>query len=265
MSRASRVSVGLALLVLAGVAAHAEVTPTKGSVDPRIRTVVYDPSQVIRLDGYVGYHVHLEFAPGETFVNVGSGDTAGIEVGSEANHLFLKPRESRVATNLTILTSRRVYSIDYHVSRRPPDASPDDVVYSLKFTYPDDILVTSVAEPSLASPSHRPINRDYWFCGSPSLKPIRAIDDGVQTRLTFAARAEVPAIFVRNEDGSESLVNSNVDQDQVVLHRVAPTFVLRRGGLVGCVTNRSFSGGGERLPTGTVSDTVDRTTVGANP
>jgi type IV secretion system protein VirB9 len=72
---------------LCTIPAIAEVTPPRGPGDPRIRTVAYDPAEVIRLDGYVGYHVHLEFAPGETFVNLGSGDTAGLEVGAEGNHL----------------------------------------------------------------------------------------------------------------------------------------------------------------------------------
>ena len=259
-----------ALLLAIGFGLHvaaslAEVTPPIGPGDARIRTVAYDPNQVIRLDGYVGYHVHLEFAPGETFVNLGAGDTAGLDVGSEGNHLFLKPKESRVATNLTVLTNRRVYLIEYHVTRKPPDVSTDSIVYSLRFTYPDEVPVMVVSEPKLGGPSARPVNTDYWFCGDKSLKPVRATDDGVQTRLIFAARAEIPAVFVKNDDGTESLVNSTVEQDQLVLHRVAPTFVLRRGNLVGCVTNRSYSGGGTRLPTGTVSDTVERTTVGGTP
>ena len=259
---AGLLAIGFGLHVAASLA---EVTPPIGPGDARIRTVAYDPNQVIRLDGYVGYHVHLEFAPGETFVNLGSGDTAGLEVGAEGNHLFLKPKEARVATNLTILTNRRVYSIDYHVSRKPADVSTDAIVYSLKFTYPDDVLPVVVSEPTLGNQNGRPLNTDYWFCGDRSLRPVRATDDGVQTRLIFAARAEFPAVFVKNDDGTESLVNSSVEQDQLVLHRVAPTFVLRRGNLVGCVTNRSFSGGGTRLPTGTVSDTVERTTVGGTP
>ena len=255
------------LLAIAAVslAATAEVIPPRGPADPRIRTVVYDPSQVIRIDGYVGYHLHIEFAPGETFVNLGAGDTGGLEVGAEGNHLFLKPKDARVSTNLTILTNRRVYEIDYRVSRKPPEESTLGIVYSLRFSYPDEVLAKSIPEPDVRGSAGRAINRDYWFCGAPGLRPLRATDDGVQTRLTFPARAEIPAVFVRNDDGTESLVNSSVEADQLVLHRVAAKFVLRRGTLVGCVTNRSYSGGGERLPTGTVSESVERTTVGGTP
>jgi len=49
------------------------------------------------------------------------------------------------------------------------------------------------------------------------VKPVSASDDGVQTRLTFGARAEVPAIFVRNPDDSESLLNFSMDGGDVVI------------------------------------------------
>ena len=54
-------------------------------------------------------------------------------------------------------------------------------------------------------------------------------DDGVHTRLTFAAQAEQSAIFIPNEDGSESLVNFSLDEGDVILHRVARRFIARRG------------------------------------
>lgn len=90
------------------------------------------------------------------------------------------------------------------------------------------------------------------------MTPKAAWDDGVQTRLTFGDRAEIPAIFVRNDDGSESLLNFSMDAGDVVIHRVAPKFILRRGRLTGCVVNKSFVGAGLRLDTGTVSPGVTR-------
>ena len=64
-------------------------------------------------------------------------------------------------------------------------------------------------------------NIDYWYCGSPTLKPVAASDDGVHTRLRFAANAELPGIFVRNADASESLLNFSMESGDVVVHRVA--------------------------------------------
>ena len=99
-----------------------------------------------------------------------------------------------------------------------------------------------------------PKNIDYWFCGDASLKPTAASDDGMHTRLTFAAKAEQPAIFVLNEDGTESLLNFSMDEGDVIVHRVARRFILRRGNLAGCIVNKGFAGSGDRLKSNTVDD-----------
>jgi type IV secretion system protein VirB9 len=90
-------------------------------------------------------------------------------------------------------------------------------------------------------------------------------DDGVHTRLRFAENAEWPAIFVRTEDGAETLLNFSVDQGDVVIHRIAHRFILRRGKLTGCVVNAGFAGAGDRLESGTVSPAVRRETQGGRP
>jgi type IV secretion system protein VirB9 len=104
----------------------------------------------------------------------------------------------------------------------------------------------------------RPVNEAYWYCGTPTLQPTAASDDGVQTRLTFSARGEWPAIFVRSEDGSESLVNFHAEGTTAVVHRVAQQFVLRRGDLVGCVENRGYAGTGDWVASGAHADDVSR-------
>ena len=92
------------------------------------------------------------------------------------------------------------------------------------------------------------------------LKPIEASDDGVHTRLRFNASAELPALFVRNDDASESLLNFSMDEGDVIVHRVARQFLVRRGRLVGCIVNKGFHGAGERLKSHTVSPQVERST-----
>jgi len=254
--------------------AAAETIPARGVVDPRVRVVAYNPDDVIKLQGYVGYQIHMQWAEGEEFINLGAGDVGGLDVGAEKNHFFLKPRQEKVGTNLTILTNVRTYHFDYTVSKAPPNAlAAKDMVYSIRFTYPLDDARQAAAEQArhgaetryAAAVAARPKNVDYWYCGTSTLKPISAYDDGVQTRLKFAARAEMPAIFVKNDDQSESLLNFNVEQDEVVIHRVARRFVLRRGQLVGCVVNQAFEGGGERLKSNTTVPGVQRDTRGANP
>jgi type IV secretion system protein VirB9 len=252
-------------------APSASIVPLSGDADNRIRIASYNPDQVYRLTGYVGYELDLEFEPGESFVGLGAGDLEGLSFVAQDNHLFLKPKAAKVETNLTVLTNRRHYHFDYTASLEYPDPAARNVIYSLRFHYPPTVVVASntiaakLDEPLDEAIAERPRNLDYWFCGDPALKPVAVSDDGVHTRLTFGARAELPAVFVRNDDGSESLLNFSVQLGDLVVHRVARQFVVRRGRLKGCILNRSFTGGGERLSSGTVSHAVERVTPGARP
>ena len=71
----------LMLSAFISVSVHAELTPPRGLVDPRVRVVPYDPEQVIKLHGFVGYQIHFQFAEGETFVNLAAGDKQGAGCG----------------------------------------------------------------------------------------------------------------------------------------------------------------------------------------
>ncbi len=252
------------------VDALAETTPAKGSVDARVRVAAYDSAEVYKLRGLVGYQIDLEFEPGETFVGLGAGDLEGLSFVGQENHLFLKPKAAKVATNLTVLTTRRHYHFDYVALAQR--LNEDDVIYSLRFTYaqtPANLRAGAAAKQLDSqlenASSHRPRNMDYWYCGEPALRPAGASDDGVHTRLSFAANADLPAIFVRDADGSESLLNFSVESGDVVIHRVAQRFILRRGNLTGCVVNRGYAGGGKRLESGTVAPDVERRVQGGVP
>lgn len=269
----ARASFALALLALLSLTAHAELLPGKGHVDPRIRVAPYDPDQVYRLQGFVGYQIDLEFAPGEHFVGLGAGDVEGIAFSAEENHLFLKPKAAHVQTNLTVITNLRHYQFDYTATWHHPDPNVDEVIYALKFLYPPKPedptpgLAASRAahiDSALKHAGERVRNTDYWYCGSEEVRPVAASDDGVHTRLAFAPNTELPAIFVESDDGAESLVNFSVEENgDVIVHRIAHRFVLRRGKLTGCIVNKGFEGSGLRLPNGTVSPSVERVTKGA--
>jgi type IV secretion system protein VirB9 len=242
--------------------------PVTAPTDPRIRSLLYVPDQVVRVRGWVGYHVDLEFEPGESFVTLGGGDLSALIFGAYSNHLVLKPKAPSLRTNLTVFTNKRTYVIDYAVSAGRPDPATDELVYSLRFNYPPiagPTLPEQITQDLAASPAARFQNLDYWYCGNSLLQPVAVSDDGVHTRLRFGPSAELPAIFVRSEDGSESLLNYSMDGPDMVIHRLARHFILRRGKLVGCVTNQGFIGSGERLESGTVSRQVRRQTREISP
>jgi type IV secretion system protein VirB9 len=253
----------LALVVSFASLGHAETVPVRGKIDSRIRAAAYNAEEVYRLRGFVGYVIELILEDGETYAGKGGGDLEGVTIDAHANSVLLKPRAAIVATNLVIYSDRRAYRFDYSVEARPPNRFADDVVYAVRFLYPpredSEARVDAELERELAlAKTSMPRNSDYWYCGHRSVKPVAASDDGVHTRLTFADRAELPAIFVRNEDGTESLLNFSMDEGDVVIHRLAPKFILRRGKLTGCIVNKGFDGAGTRLESGTVSPRVER-------
>lgn len=243
----------------------AETIPPKGAVDARIRATNYRDDEVYRLYGFVGYAIELVFEEGEVFAGNGGGDLDGIAFGWHDNHLILKPKAASVGTNLVVYTNRRAYRFDYSVSAQRPNLRTDNVMYTVRFVYPpppmsaNGLTAAEQAELDLKhAAERRPQNIDYWFCGSSAVKPIAASDDGVHTRLRFAAKSELPAIFVRNDDDTESLLNFNMEEGDVIIHRVAARFILRRGKLTGCIVNKGFVGSGDRLESGTVAPQVLR-------
>jgi type IV secretion system protein VirB9 len=251
------------LILLPPMGANAQMALSTQPSDHRIRSVVYVPDQVIRLHGWVGYHVDLEFEPDESFVTLGGGDLSALTYGAIGNHLVLKPKAPTVNTNLTVITNKRTYVIDYTVQGGRPDPMTDELVYSLRFNYPSQpqaVAADTIAHDLAGDPGARYQNMDYWYCGSPLLQPVAASDDGVHTRLRFGPAAEVPAIFVKSDDGTESLLNYSMEGPDLVIHRLARHFILRRGRVVGCLTNKGFIGSGERLDTGTVSPRIHRQT-----
>jgi type IV secretion system protein VirB9 len=256
----------LLMLGVAGSVQAAEPTAPRGAADSRLRSVIYSVDEVYRLRGYAGYQIDLEFEAGESFVGLGAGDVEALAFVAQGNHLFIKPRAVNVRTNLTVLTTRRSYHFEYLAAGALPDAARVDVVYVLRFLYPPAPAPAVAAtgpspEETLAQAAvTRARNTDYWYCGGATLQPLAAWDDGVHTHLQFSPRAELPALFVRNDDGTESLLNFNVERGEVVIHRIARRFVVRRGKLTGCIVNRGFEGSGDALSSGTLAPEIERST-----
>ena len=75
--------------------ALAETVPSRGVVDSRIRSSIYNGDEVYRLRGFVGYQIDIEFEPGEIFSGLGAGDMEGLSFVGQDNHLFLKPKAAK--------------------------------------------------------------------------------------------------------------------------------------------------------------------------
>jgi type IV secretion system protein VirB9 len=229
----------LSFLLLTKAAEAAEL-PRPGQLDPRIQTIAYDPDQVVLLNGTLGYQFMLEFAPDERIETVSIGDSLSWQVtpNRRANVLFIKPISSS-ATNLTVLTALRHYAFELRVEPARPRTP---TLYVARMVYPPPAQALPVSEPAVAK---EPVatNSAYTVTGSEQVQPARIFDDGVSTYFAWGKDKSLPAIFAMSQDGSESLVNTNVRGNFVVVDEIASGFRLRDGKNVATVVNQAAERG----------------------
>lgn len=207
------------------------VTPSPVPGESRIRTILYNPDQVIALRGHLGYQMMIEFDPNERIENVSIGDSLGWQVtpNRKATLLFLKPLERNAVTNMTVVTNQRTYVFALSSTSASGPSDPA-LIYKVRFTYPAPPPVPA-PEPPPPPPQPTPeqLNFNYSFSGSERLAPTRVFDDGQSTFFQFAPNTDAPAIFVIGADGKEELANTQTRGEYTVIDRLAQTFTLRYG------------------------------------
>lgn len=208
--------------------------------DSRLVERLYNPDEVVLLQGQVNVQATIKFGESERIENVAIGDSTSWQVtpNKRANLLFVKPLEPEAATNMTVVTDRHTYLFDLVAG---PKTSP---VYVLAFTYPEPIepVVEHAALPGQATPMEvaaatdpyavvdpTQLNFAWSGTGDQKLLPSRAFDDGEATFLSWPADRPVPAILVRNIEGVEGPVNFAVRGDTIVVDGVPREIVLRSG------------------------------------
>lgn len=246
-------------------------TPRGGRYDSRIKYVTYNPAQVTKLVGFEGFSTDIQFAPGENVTNIAMGDPAAWDVAPVDNHIFIKPIADQPATNMTVLTNRRVYNFDLYAGAK----GSRDRYYQVNFRYPQDEAKKRSAEYDAqlvkqrltSSTSKGWENFNYWVFGSRAVSPVRAWDDGRFTYLRFANNGDFPAIYKVQDDGSEVLINGSVDPqkpDLMVIQLVGKQLRLRSGNSVANVYNESYSSYGLTNLNGTSVQGVKRVIRGEN-
>ena len=78
--------------------------------------------------------------------------------------------------------------------------------------------------------------------GSRAIQPDAIYDDGKVTTLRFAGNREIPAIYMVQSDGNETLIPWDARQsgEVAVIHGTSREFRLRRGGDVLCIFNEAY-------------------------
>jgi type IV secretion system protein VirB9 len=275
--------IAFGLLACVAAQAAAEERPTAGSKDARIRSVAYDPGQVVRLSTRVGATLVVSFASDEKITAVAVADK-NFTVSPRDNFLFLKAQGELPPQPIIVLTDGpqgvRRYIFDVEAVAKPaPGARKSDLYYSVEFTYPGDEATSQkklaeaqqerwaanvfASDNSKDQPLSGAINWRYVAQGDRTLLPLEVLDNGFSTAFRFPGNTRIPGVFRLDPDGKEAAANYAVKGDFIILGSVASGWRLRDGDTVLCIWNRAYDKIGTTPDTGTVSPDVKRITKDA--
>lgn len=208
------------------------------AADKRIRTLAFNPDQIVQILGRSGIQSTIEFADDERIENVAVGDSSKWQItpNRRASLLFVKPLAPRSRTNMTVVTDRRTYMFDLVAGDKW--TTP---VYALKFSYPNEKKAgTASAAQSVAvaaaAPAQAPatmtadkLHFDWNSKGNSKLLPARMFDDGSALYLAWNRDTPLPAILTMSEDRKEGPVNYRMSGEYIVISPIPANLVLRYG------------------------------------
>lgn len=283
----------LLALGLCASSAWAIDTPTSSPLDRRLYTAEYNEDQVYPILAAPGLVSTIIFGKDEEVQMHTSGFSSAWEFAARGNHFFLKPKEPQGDTNLVVVTNKRTYHFVLNLQRQRGRTT-----YELRFVYPEEIAAKLKAEHDAKIVADRlsksPLdaakegsgnasavsagdsapalkakqNRNYTMNfgkekNSRRIAPVEAFDDNRFTYLRFARASDFPAVY-RVVDDEETLVNSHVEGDWLVLHGVYEELHLRAGqGVVG-VYNESYTGGSASVDDGVSVPGLKRKVLGSD-
>ena len=265
-------------VIAAGVMASVPASDALAQApDPRLREVVYDPQAIVTVPVRRGVVTHLVLGADEAITELGSGLGADcskpeapwcIAAQPGRRHIFVKPKSSAGApNNLAVVTDRRTHAFRLVVL---PDGDPKPAVYRLVVRAPIQRSAAAAAvRPAVPALPPQPVvvpeppqapsaqelvaerlkagpqllNAEYSIAegsASADIVPTLIFDDGRFTYLRFPGNREVPAVFQVLGDGSEAVVNARMEDDLLVVDRVARRLMLRAGTAVVGVWNEAF-------------------------
>ena len=236
------------------------VVPT--TIDSRIKTIVYNPNEVIELTFHYGFQSFIEFEEDEEIEVISLGESFPWKITPVGKRMFIRPLQINTNTNMTVITSKRTYM--FQLSADSYEGKGDEeLIYSVRFFYPDtsnnkvpqfkEASYTSTAS-SLSPDTQNEqesilnnfkkgtiLNFDYSMTGeNSSIGLLKAFDDGINTYFEFSDSSFIPVIHKVNLDGTEEVIKYFRDGPYIVVNTVQMQFSLRITGKVLCVFNNSM-------------------------
>jgi type IV secretion system protein VirB9 len=210
----------------------------------------YQPDRIYTVRTGLGITTQIELSPNEKILDYSTGFSGGWELTRRENVFYLKPKNVDVDTNMMIRTATHSYIFELKVVatgwKTLEQARRAGVEYKIAFTYPSDASFTKELKKDIDTSAlntvlvaGRSYNFDYDYAmhdkKAPWLVPAHVYDDGRFTYILMNdmkqfPTGDFPAIFMRqSEHGEDSLVNTTVQGNTVIVHGTYPYLVIRHG------------------------------------
>ncbi len=224
--------------------------PSDASVVGALHEFAYERGALYAIQASPQRITDIALEPGETLLSVSAGDTTRWIVADARSgagptgqaHVLVKPNAASLATNLVIMTDRRVYHVELKSVSGPAMAA-------VSWRYPADLMIQN-QPPQTAGPATTPgaaaftpekLNLRYKIDGDkPDWRPLAAFDDGQQVFIEMPSMLhtmEAPPLFVVGDQGMEA-VNYRLQGKYYVVDRLFAKAELKLGSGWGSKTVR---------------------------
>jgi type IV secretion system protein VirB9 len=241
MNPSNRFSLAAVVCVVAAIAMH-------NASAQAVQLYEYQTDSIYQVRAGLGITTQIELSPNEKVLDYSTGFSNGWELTRRDNVFYLKPKNVDVDTNMMIRTETHAYIFELKVVATDwttlESARAAGVQYKIRFSYPSDAsfsneVVKAERAPELSTSlvKGRAYNFDYDYAtrstGAPWLIPASVHDDG---RFTYIKLGDMkrfptgnfPSIYMRQaEHGEDSVVNTTVEGNTIVVHGTYPYLIVR--------------------------------------
>lgn len=218
----TRVILSALALCSVPVAAYAQMAPLPGIEDPRLQTVVYDPTRPVRLVAFPGANLTVMLAPGEQVTRAVVSDEAAFQVRITGSNdsLNILPLRPDAQSSLIVDTAQRHYEFDLDTGEGLAAA------YIVRFVAPDSVAGMPMPPAPALSPPLELVG-NYRLDGERVLRPATIGDDGERTYIEWDEYQSLPAVFGIGPTGAEEVVDGYMRDGRFVIDRVYGELVFR--------------------------------------
>lgn len=199
-------------------------------------TFPYFPQQVFKIYTQLGFITDIRLEPGETLKYVGGGDTARWRIdnaktgsfGNAVEHIFLKPLQNGISTNIVINTDRRSYQLIVEAG------SAYNPMVSWIYPKSDTQIYDEQQTKSYSSIDPSQIKFGYKISDTHyKWSPVNVFRSEYKTYFKMKSDikdTELPAVFVVDDDNKLLLVSYRFVDGYFIVDRVVDQAVFVLGG-----------------------------------